>query len=42
MASITVPDTHSAVVTAAKGAPLELLSVPTVPPKDDEIVVRIS
>lgn len=42
MAPTTFPETHNAVVTVAKGAPLELLSVSTVPPTDHEIVVRIS
>lgn len=37
---IIMASTHSAVVTVAARAPLELMDLPTVPPKAGEILVR--
>ena len=32
---------HPAIVTVAKGAPLEILQVPTIDPVEDEVQVRV-
>jgi NADPH:quinone reductase-like Zn-dependent oxidoreductase len=37
----TIPQTHDAVVTVAPRAPLELHTFPTVPPKQDQVLIHV-